>query len=81
MFGSLHFAMAKYFDMDELLTQLVTSTGNCGKTTAYMNRAFPPEPKPTSSQTESDGRPKFHSPFPGVSDPFIRQRSFFFVFK
>ena len=83
-FGSLHFVMAKYFDMDELLTHLVTSEGNSGKTTAYMNRAFPPEPLPRpTSLSAIDARPQFQaSPFTTVAvDPYIRQRSFFFAFK
>jgi hypothetical protein len=40
MLGGLHLTMSKYFDMDEILSHLVTDTVNRGKTRAYVNRAF-----------------------------------------
>ncbi|KXX80744.1 hypothetical protein MMYC01_203827 [Madurella mycetomatis] len=42
--AAAHMSMQKHFDMHELCQHLVSTTGNKGKTKAYMNRAFETEP-------------------------------------
>lgn len=44
MLAATHMTMKKHFDMDELLQHLVSTTGNKGKTKAYMNRAIETDP-------------------------------------
>ncbi|KAL2023739.1 hypothetical protein VTK56DRAFT_1453 [Thermocarpiscus australiensis] len=44
MLAATHLMMKRQFDMDELLQHLVSSSGNKGKTKAYMNRAFETDP-------------------------------------
>ncbi|KAK4111581.1 hypothetical protein N656DRAFT_141307 [Canariomyces notabilis] len=40
MLAATHMSMQQHFDMDELFQHLVSTTGNKGKTKAYMDRAF-----------------------------------------
>ncbi|OIW26757.1 hypothetical protein CONLIGDRAFT_557157, partial [Coniochaeta ligniaria NRRL 30616] len=42
MLGAAHMTMARHFDMDELFRHLITTSGNKGKTRAYVDRAFEP---------------------------------------
>ncbi|KAK3346739.1 hypothetical protein B0T25DRAFT_592806 [Lasiosphaeria hispida] len=44
MLGAAHMTMKRHFDMDELFQHLASTTGNKGKTRAYMNRAYETEP-------------------------------------
>ncbi|KAK4192221.1 hypothetical protein QBC35DRAFT_373917 [Podospora australis] len=44
MMTATHMTMKKHFDMDELLQHLVSTSGNKGKTKAYMNRATETDP-------------------------------------
>ena len=41
MLGAAHMTMAKHFDMDELLEQLVTTKGNKGKSKVHSSLCFP----------------------------------------
>ncbi|VBB81854.1 Putative protein of unknown function [Podospora comata] len=44
MLAATHLTMKDHFDMDELLSHLVTTAGNKGKTKAYLNRSIEPTP-------------------------------------
>ncbi|KAK4179373.1 hypothetical protein QBC36DRAFT_363182 [Triangularia setosa] len=44
MLAATHLTMQSHFDMDELLSHLVTTAGNKGKTKAHLNRSIEPTP-------------------------------------
>ncbi|KAK0673652.1 hypothetical protein QBC41DRAFT_352535 [Cercophora samala] len=44
MLAAAHLTMQSHFDMDELLSHLVTTAGNKGKTKAYLNRSIETTP-------------------------------------
>ncbi|KAF4453516.1 hypothetical protein F53441_3829 [Fusarium austroafricanum] len=85
--AALHLTMSGHFDMNELLTHLLSDEPNRGRTHAFMTRAYERSPSQATS----------HSPIAAPSSPMplpvglsvspihstanVRQKSFFFVFK
>ncbi|KAG7421247.1 hypothetical protein ACKAV7_001194 [Fusarium commune] len=85
--AALHLTMSSHFDMNELLTHLLSDEPNRGRTHAFMTRAYERSPSQATS----------HSPIvapsspvqltarlsvsPTLPTPNVRQKSFFFVFK
>ncbi|EWG36981.1 hypothetical protein FVEG_00806 [Fusarium verticillioides 7600] len=85
--AALHWTMSSHFDMNELLTHLLSDEPNRGRTHAFMTRAYE---RPPSQATSHSPIVVPSSPVPltarlSVSPtpptPNVRQRSFFFVFK
>ncbi|KAH7322864.1 hypothetical protein B0I35DRAFT_407286 [Stachybotrys elegans] len=73
--AALHLTMSPHFDMPELLGHLISDKNNRGRTHAFMHRAFE-----ASSHTQALDSSSTLSPI-ASPDPYLRQRSFFFVFK
>jgi hypothetical protein len=85
--AALHLTMSPHFDMNELLTHLLSDEPNRGRTHAFMTRAYE---RPRSQATSHSPIVAPSSPVPlttGLSvppsppTPNVRQKSFFFVFK
>lgn len=79
--------MSSHFDMNELLTHLLSDEPNRGRTHAFMTRAYERSPSQAtshspivapSSPVPLIARPSLSSTPP---TPNVRQKSFFFVFK
>ncbi|KFA75863.1 hypothetical protein S40288_01951 [Stachybotrys chartarum IBT 40288] len=80
--AALHLTMASHFDMPELLDHLLSDKPNRGRTHAYMHRAFEASPSsPSPSMPSQTTIPPDTSPPAANSFSYLRQRSFFFVFK
>ncbi|KJZ72744.1 hypothetical protein HIM_07936 [Hirsutella minnesotensis 3608] len=88
--AALHLTMSPRFDMSELLGHLLSEVPNRGRTHAFMHRAYErgqseayqPPPLDDDDEPAAAVAPAVSAPLPS-SSPFayLRQRSFFFVFK
>lgn len=85
MLAALHLTMSPHFDMTELLHHLISSTPNRGRTHAFMHRAFErattPSLYPSSPTAPPLDIPDSPTPVAPLTFTYLRQRSFFFVFK
>ncbi|KAF4334260.1 hypothetical protein FBEOM_11912 [Fusarium beomiforme] len=85
--AALHLIMSSHFDMDELLTHLLSDEPNRGRTHAFMTRAYERPPSQATSHSPITipsspvPLPIGLSVSPSLPKPNVRQRSFFFVFK
>lgn len=83
MLAALHLTMSPHFDMTELLHHLLSDDHNRGRTHAFMHRAYERTPAayPSSPTLPSLDPSNGIKETPPVSFSYLRQRSFFFVFK
>ncbi|KAM6479029.1 hypothetical protein HDV62DRAFT_163078 [Trichoderma sp. SZMC 28011] len=83
MLAALHLTMSPHFDMTELLHHLLSDTPNRGRTHAFMHRAYERTPSayPSSPNLPPLDPSNDIKETPPVSFSYLRQRSFFFVFK
>ncbi|UKZ76338.1 hypothetical protein TrVFT333_004040 [Trichoderma virens FT-333] len=83
MLAALHLTMSPHFDMTELLHHLLSDDHNRGRTHAFMHRAYERTPSayPSSPTLPSLDPSNGIKETPPVSFSYLRQRSFFFVFK
>lgn len=83
MLAALHLTMSPHFDMTELLHHLLSDTPNRGRTHAFMHRAYERTPSayPSSPILPPLDPSNGIKETPPVSFSYLRQRSFFFVFK
>ncbi|KAM0245011.1 hypothetical protein ACHAQJ_010670 [Trichoderma viride] len=88
MLAALHLTMSPHFDMTEILHHLLSDDPSGGRTHAFMHRAYerypsslanpPSSSSPTFPPLNTSSGIKAAST---LSSSYLRQRSFFFVFK